>query len=800
MMKSTCWLIVASFPFLSPTGFAAQFTCTGGGVCDHRNPPFINASTNSPNTPAVLVSNGSTLLANQLTSTASGVSSNGLLAQSAGRVSLQNSTITTTGIDSGGVLAQGANTRIDAVNISINTSGASSSSNGGSFGVSATDGATVSISHLGQSLSLISTTGSLSPGLVVTNQGIMSITNTTIRATGNDSIGLFATDTAVFDPPNQVTLNKTSLFGQRDAIVVGASFSPTALTLNVNNHSNIQSGNGILLEMINGPFNNTASIVFNAQQSTLAGNIISNSALSVVRLNFTNGTVWTGAGNTINNMTLGTSSIWNMTADSVVQTFTNGGTVVFGTPAPGPTFKNLTVGFYSGANGFLTMNTFLQSSGSPSDLLVLTNGPLLAPANASGLTGLTIRNAGGLGDLTTGNGILVVNAVSGATTSPTAFYLAAPAVAGPYEYNLVRGSVDGSAPDNWYLRSEGRYNPVVPLIFANFPNYRSEVSLYSALPSLAILYTRGIMSTLHQRVSQHNFSQDPCSCYGGQEFAAGAWIRLINSGGKINNGSIFVHGPDFKYHYLALETGLDLFQHTYLDGGRDYAGVLVVMGDANSSVEHFTGLGSGKNTFLSYSLGAYYTHYDPMGWYLDAVAMGNKFDIQSDPDRLPAVNPLGNSFSASLEAGYPFALNENTTLEPQAQVIYQTLAIEDVTDIGATVRFNRTPAVTSRLGLLIGKTWCPHLMFLGAQTDVISGFARFNYWHESSGKSVTKFSSATGSIPFISELAGNFMQIDFGLSTQLTKKIAFYANAGEGFYLHNKGHFYDAAAGLRMTF
>ena len=54
---------------------------------------------------------------------------------------------------------------------------------------------------------------------------------------------------------------------------------------------------------------------------------------------------------------------------------------------------------------------------------------------------------------TTGSGILVVNAINGATTVPGAFALEGEARAGAFDYDLFRGGVSGSA-NSWFLRSD----------------------------------------------------------------------------------------------------------------------------------------------------------------------------------------------------------------------------------------------------------------------------------------------------------------------------------------------------------
>jgi len=105
------------------------------------------------------------------------------------------------------------------------------------------------------------------------------------------------------------------------------------------------------------------------------------------------------------------------------------------------------VGNYVGHGGALYLQTVLGDDSSVSDKLVISNG------SASGTTGVGILNVGGAGAATVVDGILVVQAINGATTTPTAFALYNPVSAGAYEYFLFKGGVSGGTGENWYLRS-----------------------------------------------------------------------------------------------------------------------------------------------------------------------------------------------------------------------------------------------------------------------------------------------------------------------------------------------------------
>jgi fibronectin-binding autotransporter adhesin len=91
-----------------------------------------------------------------------------------------------------------------------------------------------------------------------------------------------------------------------------------------------------------------------------------------------------------------------------VASLANSGTVSLAGATAGTT---LTVnGNYVGNNGVLKLGTALSGTG-PSDRLVINGG------TATGKTSVQVANLGGLGALTVGNGIEVVSAQNGATTT-----------------------------------------------------------------------------------------------------------------------------------------------------------------------------------------------------------------------------------------------------------------------------------------------------------------------------------------------------------------------------------------------
>ena len=162
-----------------------------------------------------------------------------------------------------------------------------------------------------------------------------------------------------------------------------------------------------------------------------------------------------GPGDTLD--TSGRSIQTGMTAGSIV----NSGLINLASSNIANVGNELTVfGTYMGNGGTLRLNTFLGTDSSPSDKLIINGGPTPAgtrpigidgSATATGTTLLQIINAGGPGAQTTANGIQVVQAINGATTTPTAFSLAGGRVtAGAFDYFLFRGGVTQGSQESWF--------------------------------------------------------------------------------------------------------------------------------------------------------------------------------------------------------------------------------------------------------------------------------------------------------------------------------------------------------------
>lgn len=113
------------------------------------------------------------------------------------------------------------------------------------------------------------------------------------------------------------------------------------------------------------------------------------------------------------------------------------------------------IGNYVGNDARLKLQTVLAGDDAPSDRLIVAQGTL------SGRTAITVENLDGQGAQTAANGIALVEATQGATSTDSAFTLANDLSVGAYQYYLFKGGITAGSENSWFLRSSVVAPPVV---------------------------------------------------------------------------------------------------------------------------------------------------------------------------------------------------------------------------------------------------------------------------------------------------------------------------------------------------
>ncbi|MFU2325017.1 autotransporter outer membrane beta-barrel domain-containing protein [Pseudomonas sp. NFX98] len=459
-------------------------------------------------------------------------------------------------------------------------------------------------------------------------------------------------------------------------------------------------------------------------------------------------------------------------------------------------------GVFVSNGGSLLLNTTLNGGGvnSRSDMLVVDS----TTTGSGGATGVAVRNVGGLGELTEGNGIAVVELLnkSDGASDPNAFRLARRVVAGPYEYRLQQGAEDGSAQDTWFLRSDELPGPDPDPSPARVPNFRPEVSLYGALPALALVYGRTMVDTLHERVGEERLNgSDPLPKEDESTLAPSmGWGRVIYRSGKQDGDRKNALGntPEYNYDLTAFQVGTDLYRKTRTDGSHEQAGISLSAGTIDAGVSHYTRRPAGEDTLRAYGVGAYWTHFGPSGWYLDGVVQVNRFDIEAKPNDLDTLKTRGWGYTASLENGYPYEFDKDWYIEPQIQAIYSYVDLDSSDDVGANVRFRDVDSLIGRLGVRIAKDWDTEGVDKSERRT--NAWVRPSVWHEFKGQPKTEFSSESGYVPFEADIQGTWGEVNLGVDYQANRRTTFTASAGYRQGFDGDSHGYDAMLGFKINF
>lgn len=674
----------------------------------------------------------------------------------------------------------------------------------------------------------------------------MSFTNSQITATGgadglwssNNSKGLFT---------NAISFHGGSLASEAYAL---AGDGPSDISLTNGAHA---SGNEWLLYAYGmDTSRGDAATVINLSASggsTLSG-LVEADAASIANVTLTDQSTWIGKAFYATNVSVDGTSAWTIPASSVISgSLSNNGVVAF-TPPENDQYKALYVHSYTGG-GTLGINTFLGDDASPTDRLIIDGGT----ANGSGR--LAVTNTGGPGAETTGNGILVVQVANGGTTAEGTFALNGPVLAGPYEYFLRRGGTSPGTENDWFLRNTVPCGPSTPgcgpipeppappappeppppppapppapapdpanppgppppappappvpdpvipegtgALEPVAPVYRPEVSLYTALPGMALRYGWAMLDNLHERVGDEEQLRGR-SDLRENSYLNALWVRVIGEDGNVRGASqgIYNGSPQYDYNIEAFQAGMDIFAEEHENQQRDHAGLYLGTGRIRSDVTDYDGTSAGDDIVRGQSLGLYWTHFWTEGQYLDAVWQGTWSKYSAKADDGLALHHNGFGWAASLEGGYPFH-DDSQTWEPQAQVIYQRANHGQSSDAVAEVHFNDITSLVGRVGLRWANTWTLEPTAHG-NPRLFTGWLRFNVWKEFKGQPTTSFSSSDGFVPFDGSIKGSWWQLNGGMTWALDKNTSFYANLGYQKGFDSRGfHAWDGKVGLRWN-
>ena len=195
------------------------------------------------------------------------------------------------------------------------------------------------------------------------------------------------------------------------------------------------------------------------------------------------------------------------------------------------------------------------------------------------------------------------------------------------------------------------------------------------------------------------------------------------------------------------------------------------------------------------SVGGYWTHVGPCGWYLDGVLQGTWY-WGSASTQFSRLSTDGTGFIASLEGGWPFPwpqswpqLGPGFVIEPQGQILWQEVSFHDKNDGVGSVALGDTTGPSGRIGLRTkwtiatagGQVWQPYL--------------RANLWRDWGADANTVFS---GKDVAPLESQATVVELGGGLTVRINANVSVYANVDYEFAVDDTDG--DRRDGVRGAF
>ncbi|VVE75741.1 autotransporter outer membrane beta-barrel domain-containing protein [Pandoraea sputorum] len=620
------------------------------------------------------------------------------------------------------------------------------------------------------------------------------------------------------------TFNGGSLVAGADAIV-----SDGLNTVTLNNGTSLKAAAGYALYHVQ-----AGTGTLNANGTTLTGDMAADAG-TTLNVNLAQGTSFTGgvtrgAGSTVNLAVNDASSTWQMTQDATVDTLTNNGAIKFGAPS-GTTYQSLLVNNAYTGGGSLAMHTELNLGG---DIANQHTDRLLIKGNVTGSTTLDLDVTGSGANTNIGNthnkipteGISLVQV--GGTAASDSFKLRGGYVvsggngvvggASPFQYRLFAYGPGQTAQSqsqlgtgstlNWDYRLETAYidehgnitpgvcttlppgaDPNMPCPSGggggSHPVVAPQASTYLTAALALQNYGAVTMEALNRRLGDIRRSAQTQPDRNGEIFA-----RAIGDDGNYkSNRSSSDYGYGFDQNIAALQIGGNVLKF----GNEAHSlrfGLAATVGTTDLKPEAAQAESS-RTTIKARSFAATATWQNDDGWYADGIVSYSKYNGNIRTDKYAAAGRIdASSLDMSLEVGRTMVAQNGIEIEPQVQLIRQSVRFDGKTDSdGIVADIGTSNYLTMRAGMRVAmavgasRTWKPYV--------------RMDLLHTWGGTNQVRLSD----VAFQQGTIGSAVQLALGADGQLTKDLSVY---GEVSGRHRIGGYgidsYGATVSLRYSF
>ncbi|MGR3973218.1 MAG: autotransporter outer membrane beta-barrel domain-containing protein [Candidatus Rhabdochlamydia sp.] len=481
--------------------------------------------------------------------------------------------------------------------------------------------------------------------------------------------------------------------------------------------------------------------------------------------------VWSGkiksASQLAMTLNLGPYSVWEATGDTFISVLNNqqGGIQI--APSSNAASTHITVQEYQGKPGDLILNTSLGFQNSASDQITIHHHTATAP------TPVTIQNQGVSKGSVLSHTIPLIQVKKEASSliDQKAFFLKDFIGGDGYNYVFQYNPND----PNWHMWN------------LELQSHSSNTSLYANLPGTALTYGLSAIDTLHERRGGNCFkpSQEYSSSYE-------VWSRVMHEKGDVTEHLEGAAVKAIPSHFTnqTVEIGSRLFHTLHEHLHQDELGAFAALGEAVCHIGDQDQLIGGKNKIKVGSFATYWTHYGPLGGYVDTVVQGNYYDMQAmNTTFITTTRALG--FLASVEGGLPFTVGERFILEPQVQMVSQLIHFDSFLDGNGVVKLSGGKSVVTRMGVRAAKQW-------RFSQKELSLWTRLGGAHEFLGRSKATLDPGENSLLFSSKMTKSWTNLTCGLDVRLTPLCSLYGSGGYSTNF-NASSSYDVQAGMKWS-
>ncbi|MGR3972958.1 MAG: autotransporter outer membrane beta-barrel domain-containing protein [Candidatus Rhabdochlamydia sp.] len=461
------------------------------------------------------------------------------------------------------------------------------------------------------------------------------------------------------------------------------------------------------------------------------------------------------------------NSKWEAIGDVTLSLLDNNQGVIELVPSSHAASIHLVIDEYQGGQGDLILNTALGFQNSASDLMTIHHYAATHP------TAVTLQNRGGVKGtvLSHTTPLVQVSRQESLFVDKSAFFLKDFIGGDSYNYTF---QYDPSNPD-WHIWN------------LQLESHDSNSSLYANLPATALSYGLSVIDSLHERMGSSCFQlpQEKSS-------SSKVWSRLMYEKGDITEKLEGAAVKRIPSHFTnqTVQVGSTLYHHVDHHLHQEDWGIMASLGEAICHIGDQDLLIGGKNKIKIGSLASYFTHYGPLGGYVDAILQGNYYDaIAMNPTFKTATKGVG--LIASLEGGLPFDLGEKLTLEPQAKVMSQFINFNSFTDGNGKVKLADGKSVVTKVGLRGAKQWA-------FSQKKLSFWTQLGGSHEFLGSSKATLDPGENGLIFSSKMIKSWADVTVGLDVLLNPLCSLYGSGGYSTNF-NASSSYNLKAGMKWT-